>query len=137
MNICQINFVQIAEESCSISPDMFVSNYVMQRKPVVLKVLLIFKNCDVTKCDEYENLCGNVIEQLYITKEIKSTRKIIQGCLDSSLFRPFNFGTFTFDSILHRLFGSSANLTQSVIFVKQLFPALILIIATSRRFDLG
>jgi len=63
---------QIAEESCSISPDMFVSNYVMQRKPVVLK-----------------------------------------GCLDSSLFRPFNFGTFTFDSILHRLFGSSANLTQS------------------------
>ena len=60
-------FVQIAEESCSISPDMFVSNYVMQRKPVVLKVLLIFKNCDVTKCDEYKKECGNVIEQLYIT----------------------------------------------------------------------
>ena len=76
LNISQIYFVQIAEESCSISPDMFVSNYVMQRKPVVLKVLLIFKNCDVTKCDEYKNLCGNVIEQLYITKEIKSTRKI-------------------------------------------------------------
>ena len=81
LKISQINseslfFVQIAEESCSISPDMFVSNYVMQRKPVVLKVLLIFKNCDVTKCDEYKKECGNVIEQLYITKEIKSTRKI-------------------------------------------------------------
>ena len=46
---------------------------------------------------------------------IKSSRRIFQGCLDPSLFRPFNFGSFTFDSILHRLFGSSANLTQSVI----------------------
>ena len=41
-NICNnsgsICIVQISEESCSISPDMFVSKYVMQRKPVVLKV---------------------------------------------------------------------------------------------------
>ena len=31
--------IQISEESCTISPDLFLSKYVMQRKPVVLKVL--------------------------------------------------------------------------------------------------
>merc|ERR1719158_12895 len=78
--------VQISEESCSVPPDVFLSKYVMQRKPVVLK-----------------------------------------GCLDSSLFRPLDFGTFTFDAILHRLHGSSSNLTQKVFrprFRKQLLSIL-------------
>ena len=102
------SFAKISEESCSITSEQFISKYVLPRKPVILKVL---KFCWPLCRDDVHFISENSACNLQMISQLIK----FQGCLDAALFRrPANFGSFTFDSIIHRLFGGSTNMTESV-----------------------
>ena len=101
-------FAKISEESCSITSEQFISKYVLPRKPVILKVLELCWS--LWRDDVHFTLKNRACNLQIISQLIK-----FQGCLDVALFRrPANFGSFTFDSMIHRFFGGSTNMTESV-----------------------